>query len=481
MMKANHLQTFSYAAMFFLLLALVVGCGGGGSTPAIPAPVVLTGIFVDSPVSGINYTAATQSGKTNVNGEFFYLSDAIKHVKVLLKSNAATAALTGNVSQKPYERASIAAIKNLSSDGFGFNNQTEAEFSAQAKTQAEAEKVESDKIAADNKAKADKEQAERVKKNVNTVSSDMSSGEKLATIIAVNKGDVALEDVAAVLKPEGLSSGNIIRVDGKDYDINAINYGLTLPKKTIDDDHPLFLRNSKGAFDSRVDQSDEANSERERIINSHFKDARPVAMRKPVIYIMGGGGGSGKGVLLKKLQEEGVIPTKKQGAVVIDPDAIKIALKRFQDIKALGDYRAAEVVHEDSSDLSKRVLEMAKKGNSDIVFDVTFSDGLKAHARIAEFEKAGYDVKLFSVLADPIVATIRAFNRWTRSGRYVGIDIIRNAHKNFRADLDSYEVAHTSDNPEHSHRAIAESRRYENHKEIKLVSIKQYGLDRPLP
>ena len=47
------------------------GDGGGGTVAAAPTP--LTGTFIDSPVQGIGYTTATQSGTTNANGEFQYL------------------------------------------------------------------------------------------------------------------------------------------------------------------------------------------------------------------------------------------------------------------------------------------------------------------------------------------------------------------------------------------------------------------------
>jgi len=58
-----------------------ISCGGGGSTPSsqeIPEPVVIaqpavfTGVFLDSAVEGLSYTTTTNSGVTNVLGEFSY-------------------------------------------------------------------------------------------------------------------------------------------------------------------------------------------------------------------------------------------------------------------------------------------------------------------------------------------------------------------------------------------------------------------------
>lgn len=57
------------------LTALLSACGGGGDTAtSSPTPSVLTGVFLDSPVSGISYATATQSGKTNAKGEFSYVA-----------------------------------------------------------------------------------------------------------------------------------------------------------------------------------------------------------------------------------------------------------------------------------------------------------------------------------------------------------------------------------------------------------------------
>ena len=50
------------------------GCGGGSSEtanneiPQIISPTVYTGMFLDSAVEGLNYTTASQSGKTNDDG-----------------------------------------------------------------------------------------------------------------------------------------------------------------------------------------------------------------------------------------------------------------------------------------------------------------------------------------------------------------------------------------------------------------------------
>lgn len=56
---------------------LLVGCGGGSSSTATDSSsetMVLTGVFVDSPVEGATFATETETGTTNAAGEFSYLA-----------------------------------------------------------------------------------------------------------------------------------------------------------------------------------------------------------------------------------------------------------------------------------------------------------------------------------------------------------------------------------------------------------------------
>ncbi len=206
------------------------------------------------------------------------------------------------------------------------------------------------------------------------------------------------------------------------------------PKGTLPDDHPLLR-------DSREDKSEAAQAERKSIVDKALAKAKPVTGRKPIIYIMGGGGAAGKSTLLEKLQKEGVIPTQDEGAVVVDPDSIKMSLKRYKDVSAKKDYRASEVVHEDGSELSKRIMSAARDNHCDVVYDATMSDFEKGLKKIHEFKEAGYDVHMFNVLADPEKAVERAHARYEKTGRYLSPDILRAAHENFSKIVNRYEHA----------------------------------------
>lgn len=82
----NELYALIIVALALILL-LLAGCGGGsgdsnndGGTPSsdtsVPQPQtnVLQGVFVDSPVAGLSYETASQSGVTGADGSFFYES-----------------------------------------------------------------------------------------------------------------------------------------------------------------------------------------------------------------------------------------------------------------------------------------------------------------------------------------------------------------------------------------------------------------------
>ena len=60
-------QLFSYI-ITLSIVSLLSACGGGSDTPTAH-----TGQFIDSPVEGLSYSTATQSGTTDTNGTFTYL------------------------------------------------------------------------------------------------------------------------------------------------------------------------------------------------------------------------------------------------------------------------------------------------------------------------------------------------------------------------------------------------------------------------
>lgn len=58
-----------------IVTALSLGFTGCGSSSSdTPTVTTITGTFIDRPVQGLKYTTATQSGFTNENGRFKYVT-----------------------------------------------------------------------------------------------------------------------------------------------------------------------------------------------------------------------------------------------------------------------------------------------------------------------------------------------------------------------------------------------------------------------
>ena len=60
--------------LFSIACALFLSACGGGDSPQAGTSDTLVGVFSDSPVSGLTYKTATQTGITNTKGEFNYLA-----------------------------------------------------------------------------------------------------------------------------------------------------------------------------------------------------------------------------------------------------------------------------------------------------------------------------------------------------------------------------------------------------------------------
>lgn len=157
---------------------------------------------------------------------------------------------------------------------------------------------------------------------------------------------------------------------------------------------------------------------------------------KPLVVLMGGGGASGKGGVLKMLQESGEIP--KSGFVHIDPDGIKEVLPEYKIILDKKDFRAAMVVHEESSEIANEIINLSVSGRKNLIVDKTMGNQKKAIQQIEYFKANGYRVELVGVTVDPSEALIRALERYYGSGRLPRVPDMVQAHKGFNASYSEY-------------------------------------------
>lgn len=199
--------------------------------------------------------------------------------------------------------------------------------------------------------------------------------------------------------------------------------------RTLPDDHPLLTPTD-------TINTPERAALRENLVKEVIGDAKPPEQGSPTLDLMGGGGASGKGFVLRNLVADGHIRT--DNAVRLDPDGIKELIPEFGAIAQAGDSRAADVVHEESSTLAKTVLGEAMNRRLNIIYDSTLGNPDKTMKLIDDAHEKGYEVRLFGVSADPELAVERAAARGEQSGRYVPIDHQLKAHRGFSQGFESY-------------------------------------------
>ncbi|WP_394780582.1 zeta toxin family protein [Undibacterium sp.] len=194
---------------------------------------------------------------------------------------------------------------------------------------------------------------------------------------------------------------------------------------------------------------------RQEIVKQAMEGAEPVTDGKPVLYIVGGGGGAGKGHVGDLLRDQGKLP--EHNVVHIDADEIKQQIPEYDELVHAGDSRAADVVHEESSMLAKAILYRAmgmtqsevpgamaqyvpatSQGKRNIMLDATLSNFTKGIALISQAKEQGYAVHIIGVIANPGRALERAVSRDQRTGRYVDGNVIRQAHEGFLNSIDDY-------------------------------------------
>jgi len=107
---------------------------------------------------------------------------------------------------------------------------------------------------------------------------------------------------------------------------------------------------------------------------------------RPKVVILGGRGGSGK----SKLKGLAYDPEKY---LILDVDEIKEKLPEYGGRKGKENFGLnAWEVHEESSDIAKKIREKAQKNKMNVVLDMTCANLGSTLKKIKEFKDAGYDV-----------------------------------------------------------------------------------------
>jgi predicted ABC-type ATPase len=185
----------------------------------------------------------------------------------------------------------------------------------------------------------------------------------------------------------------------------------------------------KTHYDKAPDKGGKPSKERlEKVqepIMREALDVKPAAPGEQKLAIMTmGAPASGKSSALK-----GVDTSK---FVKVDPDAIKEKLPEYQ--KAISDrsatyVHAAEMAHEESSDIAKRIMAKAIASGNHIIVDGTGSDSAKFLKKMEQLKAAGYHVHVTMPHLDEEAGIARLKARADATGRMVPEKFAREAYR----------------------------------------------------
>ena len=147
-----------------------------------------------------------------------------------------------------------------------------------------------------------------------------------------------------------------------------------------------------------------------KIMNKYLRQDNRT--RSPDIYIFGGIAGSGKTTTLKRYV--------KERAMTINSDDIKNDLAKYNP-SPIKKYPLmhARFLHEESTDIEKKLIIKAIKGRKDIILDKTLANLSKIRRLIRSVRGRGYEVTILGTNLPPHVALLRVASRFLKHGRYV--------------------------------------------------------------
>ena len=172
-----------------------------------------------------------------------------------------------------------------------------------------------------------------------------------------------------------------------------------------------------------------------KLIAQKYKAAKPKDGEQPTFQILGGRGGSGKSTFNKKKSDAGVY--NEDNVIVVDPDALKEELANESGEGWEG--WKAKAYHEESSDLSKKLMKVAKSLGLNIVMDITMSSADKQIDELKQAKAAGYKTGAYYMHVPKQESLKRAIKRYIENpdqkkhkgvedftGRFVPPDVLLN-------------------------------------------------------
>jgi predicted ABC-type ATPase len=235
----------------------------------------------------------------------------------------------------------------------------------------------------------------------------------------------------------------------KDWKYGMDERGLPNPPRTLPEGHPLLedtlhKKTAEIPADHALVKAGILKAGtvhravfREAVIKYFISQGTPLAPNEqPMVYASAGGGGAGKTTVLNKLTEKGEL--NRKGAVQVNADDIKELIPEYELLKQAGDGAGARVNHEESSLISKALVDRLldpKMPRYSFVYDATLANYDKALGMFDRWKAAGYKVHLIGVTITPMQAMKRAALRAIGSVRWVPGEELAKAHQGFNAGV----------------------------------------------
>lgn len=151
--------------------------------------------------------------------------------------------------------------------------------------------------------------------------------------------------------------------------------------------------------------------------------------KNPVAVVLMGGPGSGKSSATRGMDLDGFVS--------VDPDGVKAAMPRYQELVAAGNPDAASLCHAESSQIAISIRDAAIAGKYNMVLDGTGRNLAKMERAVKALRTANYTIRLVFVDVPVGIGLARATARAATTGRVVPTDVIRAAYAVIPGNFDA--------------------------------------------
>lgn len=203
-------------------------------------------------------------------------------------------------------------------------------------------------------------------------------------------------------------------------------------------DFPLFFkRETKGLedlyrslvtfkepFDTKETYSNKNEEYNANRLKLHKSILDKYTSEKKVAILLGGGSGAGKSSAIRKF----VLPIFLSSFILIDSDDIKEQIPEYKIFKKMEVMDASDYVHEESSDISKTLINYSIENQRSFIYDGTMSKYNKYKDLIKRLKQAEYEIHILFVDTAVEIAQERVAERFLSEdgeiGRFVDPEIV---------------------------------------------------------